>query len=49
MINKIRAEGQNKNEVKLTMLDGVGHNAWEKAYTKELFDWLLMKSKIQNL
>lgn len=49
MINKIRAEGQNKNEVKLTILDGVGHNAWEKSYTKELFNWLCSKSKSENL
>ena len=45
MIHKIRTEGINKNEVKITLLDNVGHNAWEYAYQKELYDWLLSKSR----
>ncbi len=37
-------ERLNKN-VKYTKLEGVGHNAWDYAYNKELIDWLLSKSK----
>lgn len=35
MIRKIRS-GACENEVKMTMLDKVGHNAWEYAYQEEL-------------
>ncbi|MBQ8184315.1 MAG: prolyl oligopeptidase family serine peptidase [Lachnospiraceae bacterium] len=41
MIAKIRTVGTNKNEVKMTILDNVGHNAWDYAYTAELLEWLL--------
>ena len=36
-------EGIKKNEgnVKYTRLDGVYHNVWINAYTKELIDWLI--------
>ncbi len=40
MVNAIRGYGKNKN-VELIMLDGVGHNAWEYAYSDELIGWLL--------
>ena len=43
MINKIRET--RTEDVKLTILDGVGHNAWDKAYQRELLEWLLSKSK----
>jgi predicted peptidase len=33
-----------KQEVKLTMFPNDGHNAWDSAYTDELFDWLLAQS-----
>lgn len=45
MIHKMRSMDTNKNEIKLTMLDGVGHNAHDFAYTVELLDWLLSKSR----
>ena len=44
MINKIR-QTRTDDDVKLTILDGVSHNAWEAAYQRELRDWLLSKSK----
>lgn len=45
MIHKIRMAGVNKNEVKTTILDNVGHNAWDYAYTTELLEWMLSKSR----
>lgn len=45
MIHKIRTTGLNKQEVKMTLLDNVAHNAWDYAYQQELYDWLLSKSK----
>jgi predicted peptidase len=45
MIHKIRALGVNQNEVKMTILDNVGHDSWVVAYQKELYDWLLSKSR----
>ncbi len=45
MIHKIRAEGQNKEEVKMTIVDNVGHNAWDYAYTPKLMEWLLSKRR----
>ena len=44
MINKIR-QTRTDEDVKFTMLDGVGHDAWVAAYQRELRDWLLSKSK----
>ena len=43
MIHKLRSLGTNKNEVKMTLLDGVAHNAWDYAYNQELLEWLLSK------
>ena len=45
MIHKIRTVGANRNEVKMTLLDNVGHNAQDYTYQKELFDWLMSKSR----
>lgn len=45
MIHKIRTVGANKKEVKMTLVDNVGHNAWDYAYNKELLNWLLSKSR----
>lgn len=45
MIRKIRKLGVNQSEVKMTILDNVGHNAWDYAFRKELIDWLLSKSR----
>lgn len=40
MINALRAQGRG-DDVKFNLLEGVGHNAWDYAYNKELYDWLL--------
>ena len=45
MIHQIRKWGVNKKEVKMTILDNVEHNAWDYAYTPELLEWLLSKSR----
>lgn len=44
MIRKIRGSSSN-NDVKMTLLDNVGHNAWEYAYQEPLLNWLLSKKK----
>ncbi len=44
MINSMRRSGRTQN-VKLTMVDGVGHNSWDYAYNRTLLDWLLQFSK----
>lgn len=44
-INMIKAVRKfSTDDVRLTILDGVGHNAWEKAYSEELYNWLMSKS-----
>lgn len=48
MIHKLRSLGTNKNEVKMTLLDGVAHNAWDYAYNQELLEWLLSKVRKRN-
>ena len=45
MINKVRQTAQDGQEIKLTMLDGVEHNAWDYTYNEELLNWLLSKHK----
>ncbi|MBE5819206.1 MAG: phospholipase [Clostridiales bacterium] len=40
MIKALRAQGRG-DDVKFNLLEGVGHNAWDYAYNKELYDWLL--------
>ncbi len=45
LIHKIRTLGKNQNEVKMTLLDNVEHNAWDYAYSPELVEWLLSKSR----
>lgn len=42
MVQAMQNDGK---DVKYTRLDGVSHNAWDYAYGKELFDWLLDKKK----
>ena len=42
MVAQLKKSGA---EVKYTRLEGVGHNVWEYAYNKELFDWLLSKKR----
>ena len=32
-------------DVTYSRVDGVGHNVWGNAYTKELFEWLLCKRR----
>ena len=45
MIRKIRQSCGEEQEVRLTMLDGVAHNAWDSTYDEELLNWLLSKHK----
>ena len=46
MIHKIRAIGSVPPEdVNMTLIDKVGHNAWDYAYTEELLEWLLEKER----
>lgn len=40
MIDKLKL---NNKDVNLTIYEGVAHNSWEKAYSKELLEWLLSK------
>lgn len=42
MTNNARA---NNKDVNLTIYEGVGHNSWERAYSRELLEWLLSKHK----
>ena len=41
MVESIRRYG---GDPKLTVFEGVGHNAWDYAYTNELVDWFLKHS-----
>lgn len=45
MIHTIRQAGHKSQEVKLTMLDGVAHNAWDYMFDEALLTWLLSKTK----
>lgn len=45
MIQYIRTAGCNPCEVKLTMLDHMGHNVWDYAYSEELLEWLLAQRR----
>jgi predicted peptidase len=42
MVEKIRAAGGN---VKYSRYEGVGHDSWVQAYTRELLDWLLEQKR----
>ena len=42
MVAKLEALG---HDVTYTRLDGVGHNAWDYAYGRELLSWLLEKKR----
>ena len=44
MVSKLKEVGA---DVAYSRIEGVGHNVWEKAYTKELFEWLLNKKRKQ--
>lgn len=41
MIQKLRKTRPNDPGIKMTLLDNVGHNAWDYAYNEELINWLL--------
>lgn len=43
MILKVRQTSA--NDVRMTIFDKTGHDSWIKAYTPELLEWLLSKSK----
>ena len=42
MVERLRALGK---DVTYTRIEGVGHNAWEYAYNRELLAWLLSKKR----
>ncbi len=45
-VNMLGAVNSHGGKVKLKICYGVGHNAWDYAYTdEELFQWLLEKKK----
>ena len=41
MIAKLRSVRPDDPTIKMTLLDNVGHNAWEYAYNETLIDWFL--------
>lgn len=45
MIRKIRQCAKPEQDVRLTMLDGVAHNAWDYTFDEELLNWLISKHK----
>lgn len=45
MVNKIRSAGTNQEEVNMTLFDNVGHDSWTYAYTPELINWMLSKTR----
>ena len=45
MISKVRQNANPDQDVRLTMLDGVGHNAWDYTFDEALLNWLLSKHK----
>jgi len=45
MIDRIKLHGNNQEEVKLTIFENVNHDSWVHAYTPELIEWLLSKSR----
>jgi predicted peptidase len=42
MVEKLRELGK---DVSYTRLEGVGHNAWDYAYSDELIRWMLSKKR----
>ena len=42
MVERLRALGK---DVTYTRIEGVGHNAWDYAYNRELLAWLLSKKR----
>lgn len=45
MINALSREHKPGIEIKFNLLTGVGHNAWDYAYTDELYDWLMAQKR----
>lgn len=45
MIRKVRQFASPGQDVRLTMLDGVAHNAWDFTFDEPLLQWLLSKHK----
>lgn len=43
MIQKVRSTKDENQDVRLTMLDGVAHNAWDYTFDETLLQWLLSK------
>ena len=42
MVESLKAQGK---DVTYSRVEGVGHNVWENAYTEELMNWLLSKTR----
>lgn len=42
MVSKLRECGA---DITYSRIEGIGHNVWEKAYNKELIEWLLNKNR----
>lgn len=45
MIRRVREYADPGQDIRLTMLDGVGHNAWDYTFDEVLLNWLLSKRK----
>ena len=41
MVKKLRQSRPNDPDIKMTILDGVAHNAWTYAYNEDLIQWFL--------
>ena len=41
----VAAMKKHELDVKYTRMDGVGHNVWDYAYNKELYDWFMSKRR----
>jgi len=41
----VAAMRKHELDVKYTRMDGVGHNVWDYAYNKELYDWFMSKRR----
>ncbi len=44
MINALKAQGRG-DDVKLTLFEGVGHNAWDYTFKEDLYNWLMAQKK----
>lgn len=45
MINALMKNKKPELDVRFNLLTGVGHNAWDYAYTNELYDWIMAQRR----